>query len=424
MPSSYKTDFDNHPFHQQWQELMAAIEQIETIHKESDSDTSNEQKARLIKVSRHIDEIIKGIDPEVMPSSLHILQSMNKLAKECTDSINQFTPEDQSPAYIDAANKAMDSLINNANPIIFFAVFQKSIASIAENAQQHLSSLESYAGSVFGTESEDGLKQNLENLEREYDSLADKAKSSIEEDKGNLADMVKEAKEHLSSLESFSNEALGEKDESGEYSGGIKQRLEQLQSDLEEFQKGQKTKYAELITQIESLLPGATSAGLGHAYAEMKVSFNEPIKNASWQFYGAISMLVFVSFFSFIDDFALFPPSISFVKAEDWSDIVKNFIGKSPIYIPVIWFAYYATKRRSEVNRLQQEYAHKEAVAKSYDGYKQQIENLGEESKGLLKDLIEQAIVTIGYNPSVTLEKKHGDEPPIKRAADSVAGRN
>ena len=76
--------------------------------------------------------------------------------------------------------------------------------------------------------------------------------------------------------------------------------------------------------------------------------------------------------------------------------------------------AVFSSKRRSEVQRLQQEYAHKEALAKSYDSYKTQIEQLEKGDQAMLLKLIENSIQTIAHNASETLDGKHGDGTPFQ----------
>ena len=80
------------------------------------------------------------------------------------------------------------------------------------------------------------------------------------------------------------------------------------------------------------------------------------------------------------------------MDVKDWETISKNLVGRLPIYIPILWLALYASKRRSEYQRLQQEYAHKEAIAKSFDKYKKQIEDLDNEDPELQK-LLMQALI-------------------------------
>ena len=70
---------------------------------------------------------------------------------------------------------------------------------------------------------------------------------------------------------------------------------------------------------------------------------------------------------------------------------------------------------------MQQEYAHKEALAKSYDSYKQQIEALNSGDADMLKNLITKAIDAIAYNASETLDKRHGDRHPAHELVEKAA---
>ena len=115
-----------------------------------------------------------------------------------------------------------------------------------------------------------------------------------------------------------------------------------------------------------------------------------------------------------VSDIQLFPFKIEFVKIEDVWVTFNLLLQKLPLYAPVIWFAIYASKRRSESQRLEQEYAHKEALSSSYGGFKQQIEELEEEDQKLLKKLLDSSIETISNNASKSLDKKHGDGMPIQ----------
>lgn len=49
-----------------------------------------------------------------------------------------------------------------------------------------------------------------------------------------------------------------------------------------------------------------------------------------------------------------------------------------------------------------------------------QIEKLGVENEPLATELLENAIKAISFNPSVTLEGKHGDKPPLVRVAEKL----
>jgi hypothetical protein len=174
-------------------------------------------------------------------------------------------------------------------------------------------------------------------------------------------------------------------------------------------------------------MPGATSAGLASAYYDMKVSFNDPINGASKLFFWSVGIIVLIAALSTIDSIGIKDiesikdgvtihsagmPYINFVKLNDWDAVLKGLVSKIPFYAPILWLALYASKRRSECQRLQQEYAHKEALSKSYDKYKKQIDDLGNQDMDMKKALIMKAVEAIAYNASNTLDRKHGDKMP------------
>ena len=186
---------------------------------------------------------------------------------------------------------------------------------------------------------------------------------------------------------------------------GLKSDIESSRKELIEFEALQKQKYDALNDQIESLLPGATSAGLSSAYHTLSNSYDKSIQYNTWIFFGSIIILSIISFIFL---------SSSIIEFNSIENIMTFLVYRLPIVIPVVWLAVFASKRRSEAERLKQEYAHKEALAKSYQSFKMQIEELDVEAKELLMEkLLSSAIDTISNNASLTLDKKHGDSLPL-----------
>ena len=114
-----------------------------------------------------------------------------------------------------------------------------------------------------------------------------------------------------------------------------------------------------------------------------------------------------------IFDFTSSPFKIELVKPHDWHEMLKTLLVRAPVVIPVVWFAVFSATRRSQYERLQQEYAHKEALASSYEGYKKQLQDLKGDAEDLQKELIAKSINAIAYNASTTLDGKHTEKPPI-----------
>ena len=248
-----------------------------------------------------------------------------------------------------------------------------------------------------------------------------KAKTELEEDAGDAKKQLEDIKSEIKNFDTFYDKIFGKPNDKEVRENGLKDNLDERLEQLIAYEKTQNTKHDVLFKKIEGLIPGATSAGLATAYKEMKDSFNEPINNWNKFFLGSVGVMFFVTFLSFVNiTGGLSDFTFSFANAEGIEKTFESLFNKLPIYAPLIWLAIFSSKRRSEAQRLQQEYAHKEALAKSYDSYKTQIEQLEKGDQEMLLKLIESSINTIAYNASETLDGKHGDSTPLQETVKQV----
>lgn len=292
---------------------------------------------------------------------------------------------------------------------------KEKIEDLLNNSASKLSEIEGLHDSIYD---EDGLKQKI-----------DKFYANISDTNNDINELKKDSLATLQGLEQFYDKIFGKDDENGNKTGGLKQEIEQRKKDLEEFKQNQQNRYDELNKQIENLLPGATSAGLSSAYNEMRNKFS---KSAEWYargFYVSLSILL-VTVLCIRD--VVLVDTIPLDKGIWISLLVLlgNFAVKMPFIIPALWLVIFMSRRRSEAERLSQEYVHKEVLAKSYDSYKQQIEKLSkEDQKELLPVLMEGMIRAISLNPAETLDKKHQSDSPISEVLkdnkfiDSIADK-
>lgn len=292
---------------------------------------------------------------------------------------------------------------------------KEKIEDLLNNSASKLSEIEGLHDSIYD---EDGLKQKIDKF---YSNISDKNDDINELKENSLAT--------LQGLEQFYDKIFGKDDENGNKAGGLKQEIEQRRKDLEEFKQKQQKRYDELNKQIENLLPGATSAGLSSAYNEMRNQFSKSAKWYAGGFYASLCILLTT---------VLCTRNIILVDTIPldkgiWISILVllgNFAVKMPFIIPALWLVIFMSRRRSEAERLSQEYVHKEVLAKSYDSYKQQIEKLSkEDQKELLPVLMEGMIRAISLNPAETLDKKHQSDSPISEVLkdnkfiDSIADK-
>lgn len=194
---------------------------------------------------------------------------------------------------------------------------------------------------------------------------------------------------------------------------GLKQELDLRFEQLESYEAEQKTRQLALFKSVESLLPGATSAGLASAYKTLKDHFESPIMWYTIAFYGSMLILLFGGLVLVVESITLSPFQIEFVKASGWEETLRTLLVRVPVILPVVWVAVFSATRRSQYERLQQEYAHKEAFATSYESYKKQLQELQVDADDLQKEPIAKAIDAISFNASRTLDGKHTEKLPM-----------
>jgi len=467
--SRWADNFKNHAYAATWEAFKLKVK--ETTLDDESIQTSVEELARLNKVTTFIDGLLKSLDPELIP--LTTWDSFNKQCQAATQQLDQFVAN-RNVGHLNEANKNVDNLLTYVRPYMVsegkaaqtlrdaaldaanqiseqYAELKQnaqssyeSIESLREDGEEKLTSItqiheriEEFEKLTFGDEETEGSEQKINTIISRIESRYDKinefhdeifvgedetssikqeialAREEVLADRKSIGEQLAAIKGRVDELGEFYIRIFGEPD-SEEKHKGLAGELDLRKEELKSFEKEQKERYKALNEKINGLLPGATSAGLANAYHEMKVSFDAPIKTASRLFYCSIIALVILAVI-------LTWESVGGGQTQDWDAIFKGLVYRLPLYGPILWLAFYASKRRSECQRLQQEYAHKEALAKSYDSYKQQIEALNGGDSDMLNSLITKAIDAIAYNASETLDKRHGDRHPAHELAEKAA---
>lgn len=254
-------------------------------------------------------------------------------------------------------------------------------------------------------------------IELQINTAKDKAVETAKK----LAQRYDETHEIFENLNAFHDKIFGKKDAVGNSIGGLEQEFDHKRKTLDDITDEHKKVYEAQVVEIENLLPGATSAGLSDAFSKMRLSFDKPIKWYSGIFYFALAGIFMCGAILVVKSIS--SAGIEFNQYSNPQQLLNNLLLKLPFLIPLLWLAIFASKRRSENIRLQQEYAHKEVIAKSYEGFKKQITDLGGKNDQLMVELIAKAIIALSFNPSTTLDGKHGDKPPFIAAVEKLITR-
>ena len=474
--SRWIEQFKSHAFHSVWNALKNDLDSA-TVDDKTIL-TSVQELARLKKVISYIDEMLNSIDPELVP--LTTWDTFNTQATPCGQQIISYN-SNRNIGHIQNANAHADNLLTYIRPYMIAqgkakTVLNNSFVEYTKTIEEYINSfqtkandlltsintnevdsnnikikLEEIEGAIdalktklFGDDSDsnDGLESKVDeafqSIESHYagilgfhdELLTDAPKKpsiktsitealgEINEDKTDILGSIKEAETELKELEGFYIKIFGKLNDDEERVGGLSNEITSSLSVLRELEASNKIRYEALTEQIESLLPGSTSAGLATAYKNMKITFDTPIKTFERLFYFAVALLIIASLLSVVNSVWWFGFEVA--KFTSWDSAFKAVLSKSPLYGALIWLAFFASKRRSENQRLQQEYAHKEALASSYDNYKKQIIMLDDKDQIMQKVFINKAIDAIAYNVSQTLDGKHGDSHPFQDAINKV----
>ena len=452
--SRWMTRYGSSDFHNKWELFKTKFSEFNI--KEIGNVEIIDECNRLGKVIIFIDSYLKLIDPELSPENL--LDNSISYLESALHYFDLFI-NNRTIDYIVATNNYIDQLIaglRNLN-ILMPKISSRSVSNMVQEYTDtikkalediNLEKIKTDVREIYRLKNElidgensieDSVKDFFDEIKEKYAKIAEfhdetlidekdyistkteilEAKKDILNDINLTKKYLTETNKDLEDLEKFYVKIFGKFDEEeGKRIGGLEQELATRKKELEEFKNDQINKLNELKEEhgskhkafeeeIEKLLEGATSAGLAEAYSVERKKFICPIRIWNGVF---VVCLFAISILSFI----------TLKNLSSIEEIAKSILHSLPITLPLIWVAVYASKRRSENQRLEQEYAHKEALARSYISYKKQISELGKEDSELLEKLILEAINAISYNASKTLDKKHGDGTILNEITQSI----
>lgn len=210
--------------------------------------------------------------------------------------------------------------------------------------------------------------------------------------------------------------------------------LTEKDDSLSELENAYSQRYKELEEKIESLLPGATSAGLSSAFMERKKDI-ENQKNfwRNMTIVGAAGLVVFgiVAI--------IFPPKIT----NGLYEFLLYILTRSSILVGIVMIEEFGRRHFNIISRLAETYAYKEVLSRSFEGYKKQMEaveleptittteidSAGKESKKIVpmkasSKLSDNLLDNLGIDPANIYEKEKPVPAPVvdvpELAAQSV----
>ena len=259
---------------------------------------------------------------------------------------------------------------------------ETTITSLKNDAEVKVSAILKYHKEIFeGDAVKDSIKETLENYLSESEELFTDTQSKKED------------------FDLFYEKVFGKKDKTGETVGGLEKEITKYES-----------RYETLFSKIESLLPAATTAGLAKVFGDKVCEYKKSVSIWTWISFGLL--------FALTAYYIIFP-----IKSGNIDETLMGLLNRLPFIVFAVWLVVFTGNRRAENKKLEESYKHKEVMARSFVGYKEQIEELEESDtdKTLLKNHMENLLKSMNDNSADFLDKK-GDNSPLHDAIDSMKG--
>ena len=319
------------------------------------------------------------------------LQSIKKGAEEAASIVTASRASSDANAQVIAEKKAQ----TEKDAAAARTASEQGAASLAviENTKAQVVAMHDVANQLVSSikSSKDAADQNLvaiQQARQDITTLATQAKTEAAE----ITQMHSEAKKIFPAFQQVVDVANDAQKRVTEY----EQKLAALVVQYEAMDK-----------KIEGLLPHATSASLASAFREQKKRFEKPQRNWVWAFGITIALLLAVGLVG--------APEVS--DKDTWDVILRHLTRRLPLIVPLLWLGIYAGRNYMLALRLEEEYAFKEAISTSFEGYKREMSDIpavdgGTDSKPI-SVLCENVLRALSQRPGRIYEGKHEDITPM-----------
>ena len=196
----------------------------------------------------------------------------------------------------------------------------------------------------------------------------------------------------------------------------VEERIAAYESRLADLE----SQCAAQLKTIVGLLPGATSAGLAHAFDERRQTFLQPQRKWERLFIGSVAAIVVLAVVSllqiFFGDYTL-----------HYDEVLALWLSRLPVAGALIWLAMHASHEAALAKRLEEDYGYKSAIASTFLGFHKQMSEIGSSSADNepLAKLCTDTLNTVASSPGRIYEKHKLTVSPageLKQVAQTLGG--
>lgn len=171
-----------------------------------------------------------------------------------------------------------------------------------------------------------------------------------------------------------------------------------------------------ILDTIVGLLPGATAAGLAHAFDDRRKTFLKPGTRWQWLFIGSITALVLLALTGLWSVYRADTPLT-------WDELARLWLARLPIAGALIWLALHSSRESALAKRLEEDYGYKAAIAASFQGFQKQMADIGSTATAgsPLSKLCDDTLPTIASPPGRIYDKHRLTVSPSSELASAAS---
>lgn len=151
---------------------------------------------------------------------------------------------------------------------------------------------------------------------------------------------------------------------------------------------------ANQLKTIVGLLPGATSAGLAHAFDERRQTFLKPQGRWQWVFIGSVAAIVLLAVTGL---WHVYQAGVT----PTYDELIRLWLSRLPVAGALVWLALHASHEAALAKRLEEDYGYKSAIASCFEGFQKQMSEVeqGGDANSPLAMLCGNTLRTISSPP-------------------------
>lgn len=169
------------------------------------------------------------------------------------------------------------------------------------------------------------------------------------------------------------------------------------------------------LTKIETLLRGATSAGLAHAFDERRQKFQKPQNRWQIVFVSSLAAIVVLALSGLIQ--------VHYMdKVPGYDELVRLWLVRLPIAAALIWLALHSSQEAALAKRLEEDYGYKSAIASCFEGFRKQMAEISKDvaATSPLAKLCGDTLTTIATPPGRIYDKHKLTVSPSGEMAEAA----